>query len=126
MISSWIHVPQSRGRGHHVDARPCAGGRRRQALLHIWKVSESFGESKKNLRTLLTQFWLALLYRSHDHVTDPGIRKTIQMRSTAIGFYDIERLCAAVVGAVEDGTNGQTEGKPEFVTSSSCTCCRKK
>ncbi len=47
------------------------------------------------------------------------------MRATAIGFYNIERLCAAVVGAVEDGTDGQTEGKPEFVASSSCTCDRR-
>jgi len=47
------------------------------------------------------------------------------MRATAIRFYDIERLCAAVVGAVKDGTDGQTEGKPEFVTSSSRTCCRR-
>lgn len=125
MVSSWIHVPQSRGRDHHVDARPCAGERRRQASLHICKVSEGFGEIKKNLRTLLTKFWLALLHRRHDHVTDSCIRKTIQMRATAIGFYDIERLCAAVVGAVEDGTDGQTEGNPEFVTSSSCTCCRR-
>lgn len=47
------------------------------------------------------------------------------MRATAIGFYDIERLCAAVVGAVEDGTDGQTEGKPEFVTRGPSTCCRR-
>jgi len=79
----------------------------------------------EKLRTLLTKFWLAFLHRCHDHVTDSGIRKTIQMRATTIGFYDIERLCTAVVGAVEDGTDGQTEGKPEFVTSSSCTCCRR-
>lgn len=92
----------------------------------ICKVSESFGEAKQNLRTLLTKFRLALLHRRHDHVTDSGIRETIQMRATAIGFYDIERLCAAVVGAVEDGADGQTEGNPEFVTSSSCTCCRRK
>ena len=84
-----------------------------------------FGETNKNLRTLLTKFWLALFHRCHDHVTDSGIRKAIQMRATAIGFYDIERLCAAVVGTVEDGTDGQTEGNPKFVTSSSCTCCRR-
>jgi CRISPR/Cas system-associated endoribonuclease Cas2 len=126
MVSSWIHVPRSRGRDHHVDARPCAGGQRRQASLYICKVSESFGETKKNLRTLLTKFWLTLLHRRHDHVTDSGIRETIQMRATAIGFDDIERLCAAVVGAVEDGTDGQTEGKPKLVTRSSCTCCRRK
>ena len=79
MVASWIHVPQNRGRDHHADARPCAGGRRRQALLHIRKVSESFGETKKNLRTLLTKFWLSLLHRRNDHVTDSSIRKAIQM-----------------------------------------------
>jgi hypothetical protein len=125
MVSSWIQVPQSRGRDRHVDARPCAGGRRRQASLRICKVSERFGETKKNLRTLLTKFWFSLLHRCHDHVTDSGVRKAIQMRATAIGFYDIKRLCAAVVGAVEDGTDGQTEGKPEFVTRGSSTCCRR-
>jgi hypothetical protein len=68
---------------------------------------------------LLAKFWLSLLHGRHNHVTDTGIRKTIQMRAKTEGFYDKERLCAAVVCTVEDGTDGQTEGQPEFVASSS-------
>jgi hypothetical protein len=81
-------------------------------------------QRKKNIRTLLTEFWFSLLHGCHDHVTDTSIRKAIQMRARAKWFYDKEGLCAAVVCAVEDGTDGQTEGKPEFVAGSSCACGR--
>jgi hypothetical protein len=85
-------------------------------------VRISARQRKKNIRTLLTKFWFPLLHGRHDHVTDAGIRKTIQMRPRVKGFNDKERLCAAVICAVEDGTDGETEGKPEFVAGSSSTC----
>ncbi len=44
------------------------------------------------------------------------------MRTKAKGLDDEERLCAAVVCAVEDGADGQTEGESEFVAGSSCAC----
>lgn len=44
------------------------------------------------------------------------------MRAKAKGLDDEERLCAAVVCAVEDGADGQTEGESEFVAGSSCAC----
>ena len=87
-------------------------------------MGESFVENK-DIRTLLAKFWLSLLHGRHNHVTDTGIRKTIQMRAKTERFYDKERLCAAVVCTVEDSTDGQTEGKPEFVSSSSRACDRR-
>jgi hypothetical protein len=88
-------------------------------------VSEGFGETEENIRTLLTKFWFPFLHGRHNHVTDASIRKAIQMRPRVKGFNDKERLCTTVVCAVEDGTDRQTEGKPEFVARSSSTCGRR-
>jgi hypothetical protein len=74
------------------------------------------------MRTLLTKFWFSLLHRRYDHVTDTSIRKAIQVRAKAKGLDDEERLCAAVVCTVEDGTDGQTKGETEFVAGTSSTC----
>jgi hypothetical protein len=57
-------------------------------------------------RTLLAEFWLALLHRGHDHVADTGIGKAIEMRAKAKGLYYEKRFCTAVVCAVEDCTDG--------------------
>lgn len=47
------------------------------------------------------------------------------MRARAEGFYDKEGFCAAVVCAVEDGTDRQTEGESEFIARSSRACVQR-
>ena len=123
-----MDVPRNRGRDRHVDARLFAGGSQRQASLHVCKKGESFDKTanargrKVKIRTLLTKFWFSLLHRRHDHVTDTSIGKTVQVRAKAKGLDDIKGLCAAVVCTVEDGTDGQTEGKAELVARAPCAC----
>jgi len=44
------------------------------------------------------------------------------MGAKAKGLDDEDRLCAAVVCAVEDRADGQAEGGSEFVAGSYCAC----
>ena len=60
-------------------------------------------------RTLLPQLWLPLLHGPNDHVAYTGIGESVQTRTETVGLDDVERACAAVVGAVDDGTRRETE-----------------
>ena len=76
----------------------------------------------KAVLTLLPQLGLSLLDRRNNHVTDTGVGETVQVRASAVRLDNEERLGAAVVGAVEDGTGGETHGHPELVARGTCAC----
>ncbi len=63
---------------------------------------------------LLPELRLALLHGREHHVAHTGVGETIQARTEAVGLDEVEVLRAAVVRAVDDGADGQTEGDAEF------------
>jgi len=70
--------------------------------------------TKTCLLTLFPQLGLSLFHRSNNHVTHTSIWKPVQVCTETIGLDQEKRLCARIVAAVDDGTNGQTEGQTEF------------
>lgn len=66
------------------------------------------------IRTLLTQLRLALLHGCDHHVADTGVGETVQARTGAVRLDEKERLCAAVVRAVQHGASGKTHREAEF------------
>ena len=62
---------------------------------------------------LLAELWLALLDGGHDHVAECGSRKSVKTTVAALHGNDVEVLRASVVGAVDDGTDGQCERDAE-------------
>lgn len=70
---------------------------------------------------LLFQSGLSFLYGGHDHITDTGGGQTIKTALDALDGDDVQVLGTRVIGAVDDGTNGQTKGHAETVTGNSST-----
>lgn len=60
--------------------------------------------------TLLSQFGLALLDCGDNHVTSTSSGKSVQATLDVADSNDAQVLGAAVVSAVHDSANGQTEG----------------
>lgn len=58
--------------------------------------------------TLLPQFWFSLLHTGNNHVAHTGIWQSVQAGSKLVRLDNEKTLGAAVVDAVQDGTNGQT------------------
>lgn len=81
-------------------------------------ISTNF-EQNPARRTLLPQLRLSLLHRRNNHVANTSIWQPVQASTEAERFDDVERLGAAVVSAVENCTNGQTES--QSVLGSRCT-----
>merc|ERR1719350_2012330 len=65
----------------------------------------------------LAELWLALLDGGQDHVTGRGGRQTVQATADTADGDDVQILGAGVVGAVDDGAHGQTQGNTEL-----CSC----
>ena len=76
------------------------------------------------VRTLLPQLGLSLLHRRNNHITNTGIGQPVEVRSESKRLDNEERLGTAVISAVQDRADGQTEGHAEFVAGSSCACIR--
>lgn len=72
---------------------------------------------KQEKRTLLAELGLALLDGGEDHVADTGGGEPVQVTLDAVDSNDVEVLGPAVVGAVHDGSHGQTEGHSELGSS---------
>lgn len=60
-------------------------------------------------RTLLSQLWLSLLDRSHDHVTRTGGRQSVQSSTDTLDGDDVEVSRARVVGAGHDRTTRKAQ-----------------
>ncbi len=67
-------------------------------------------------RTLLSQFRLSLLDRSDDHVTNTSIRESVEVGAESIRLDDEEGFGSAVVSAIDNCANWETECQTEFVT----------
>lgn len=78
-------------------------------------ISISHNHNHTDTRTLLPQLRLSLLHGCNNHVTNTSIGKTVQTSTGAVRFDKVERLRAAVVGAIEDGSRGETQGHTELV-----------
>ena len=66
---------------------------------------------------LLLQLGLALLDGGDDHVADTGGRQTVEAPLDALDGDDVQILGTTIVGAVHDGTHGETQGHAETITS---------
>jgi hypothetical protein len=71
--------------------------------------------------TLFPQLGLSLLHRSDNHVTNTSVGQPVETGTETEGFNYVERLGATVVGAIDDGTDGQTESQTEFCARGSST-----
>ncbi len=71
--------------------------------------------------TLLSQLGLSLLDSGHDHVTDTTSGQLVKTTVNSLDGDDVQVLGARVIGAVHDGTDGQTQGHAELVSGSSST-----
>lgn len=69
---------------------------------------------KREILTLLPQLRLSLLHRSNHHITNTGIRQSVKVRTETKGFDDIKRLGTAVISAIKNGPDGETERETEF------------
>jgi len=63
---------------------------------------------------LLSEFGLALLDRSQEHVTDGAGGVPVQASTSATDGDDVQRLRSSVVGAVHDGSHGQRVGNVQL------------
>lgn len=74
-------------------------------------------------RTLLAEVRLAALDGGHNHVARAGSRETVEARLDLVDGNDVQVLGTAVVGAVDDGADRQTEGHLEL-GSRGTGCCK--
>ena len=80
----------------------------------------------KTLLTLLPQLGLSLLHGRDNHVTNTSVRETVQVGARAVRLDNEERLGAAVVRAVENGSGGETHGHPELVARGTRACSGRR
>lgn len=73
-------------------------------------------------RTLLPQFRLSLLDRSDNHVANTSIRESVKVGAESIRLDDEEGFGSAVVSAIDNCANRETECQTEFVTG--CADCK--
>jgi hypothetical protein len=71
--------------------------------------------------TLFPQLGLSLLHRGNNHVANTSVGQPVEAGTETERFYDVQRLGATVVGAIDDGTDGQTESQTKFGAGSSST-----
>lgn len=70
---------------------------------------------------LLSQLRLSLLDGGHDHVTDTTGGQAVQTSTDTLDGDDVQVTGTRVVGAVHDGTDGETEGHLELATRGTTT-----
>lgn len=70
---------------------------------------------------LLSQLRLSLLDGGHDHVTDTTGGQAVQASTDTLDGDDVQVTGTRVVGAVHDGTDGETEGHLELATRGTTT-----
>lgn len=74
----------------------------------------NFKDSNRIRRTLLAELRLTLLNGSHHHVAGARSRKAVEARAGLVHSNDVQVLGTAVVGAVDNRTDGETDGHPEL------------
>ena len=83
-------------------------------------------EGLRDERTLLPELGLTLLDGGHHHVAGGGSGQPVEAGTDALDGDDVQVLGTGVVGAVDHGADGQTEGNPELSTSGSTRSCASK
>lgn len=71
--------------------------------------------------TLFTEFGLSLLDGGNNHVTNTSIGKPVQACTESVGFDEEQAFGTAVVSAVNNCTDWETQRKSEFGTRSTST-----
>lgn len=70
---------------------------------------------------LLSQLRLSLLDGGHDHVADTAGGQAVQAGTDTLDGDDVQVAGTRVVGAVHDGTDGETQGHLELATGGTTT-----
>jgi hypothetical protein len=65
-------------------------------------------------RTLLSELWLSLLDTGDDHVSRSSSGQSVQSSTNSIDGNDEQVLGTAVISAIHDGTDGQSQRQAEF------------
>jgi hypothetical protein len=65
---------------------------------------------------LLAKLWLTLLHGAHHEVTETRGGETVKTTVVVLDGDDVEVLSTGVVSAVDDGSDGESEGNAELAT----------
>ena len=69
-------------------------------------------------KDLLAELWLTLLDGAHDEVTETRGGETVKTTVVVLDGDDVQVLSTGVIGAVDDGSDGESEGNAELATLS--------